>query len=58
VIDVGRVKEMQFDAMNRRSSLKEMWISQAAADQRKGNEPLYIYIEIYPAHGMGYFGKQ
>ncbi|KDO33210.1 hypothetical protein SPRG_02022 [Saprolegnia parasitica CBS 223.65] len=36
VIDAGKAKEMAYDAINRRSSLKEGWISQAAADQRKG----------------------
>ncbi|OQR94480.1 ATP-dependent RNA helicase [Achlya hypogyna] len=36
VIDAGKAKEMAYDAINRRSSLQEGWISQAAADQRKG----------------------
>ncbi|KAF0690083.1 Aste57867_18477 [Aphanomyces stellatus] len=36
VIDAGKAKEMAFDAINRRSILAEQWISQAAADQRKG----------------------
>ncbi|ETV88296.1 hypothetical protein, variant 1 [Aphanomyces astaci] len=36
VIDAGKAKEMAYDAINRRSILAEQWVSQAAADQRKG----------------------
>ncbi|CAK4632364.1 unnamed protein product [Aphanomyces euteiches] len=36
VVDAGKAKEMAYDAINKRSILAEQWISQAAADQRKG----------------------
>lgn len=36
VIDSGKVKEMSFDAQSKMRKLKEFWISQASAEQRKG----------------------
>ena len=36
VIDSGKVKEMQYDAMVKMRILKEFWISRASAEQRKG----------------------
>lgn len=36
VLDRGRVKEMQYDPMNRMSCLEETWTSVAASNQRKG----------------------
>lgn len=36
VIDRGRLKEMQYDPVNRMSKLQDTWESRAAADQRKG----------------------
>ncbi|RHZ21272.1 hypothetical protein DYB37_000215 [Aphanomyces astaci] len=42
VIDVGKAKEMAYDAINRRSILAEQWVSQAAADQRKGRFPFLV----------------
>ena len=36
VIDSGKVKEMNFDAQSKMQKLKEFWVSQASAEQRKG----------------------
>eukprot|EP00051_Salpingoeca_urceolata_P013946 m.176717 g.176717 ORF g.176717 m.176717 type:complete len:1482 (-) comp17950_c0_seq3:91-4536(-) len=36
VIDTGRVKETQYDAVNSMSMLVETWVSKAAAKQRRG----------------------
>ncbi|KAA0176650.1 hypothetical protein FNF27_01931 [Cafeteria roenbergensis] len=36
VIDCGRVKEMQYDAMNRASRLAETWAARDSATQRRG----------------------
>lgn len=36
VIDTGRVKEMSYDVSRGLTRLKEMWVSQAAAQQRRG----------------------
>ncbi|VDP18217.1 unnamed protein product [Soboliphyme baturini] len=36
VVDSGKVKEMRYDADTKMHTLKECWISQASAEQRKG----------------------
>ncbi|XP_060804525.1 probable ATP-dependent RNA helicase DHX34 [Amyelois transitella] len=36
VVDSGKVKEMSYDSTTKMQRLKEFWISQASADQRKG----------------------
>ena len=36
VLDSGKVKEMQYDTVCKMQRLKEFWISQASAEQRKG----------------------
>lgn len=36
VLDSGKVKEMSFDPIHKMQKLKEFWISQASAEQRKG----------------------
>uniref|UniRef100_A0A914W674 Uncharacterized protein n=1 Tax=Plectus sambesii TaxID=2011161 RepID=A0A914W674_9BILA len=36
VVDSGKVKQMKYDATTRMHQLKEMWVSQASAEQRKG----------------------
>ncbi|KAG7300247.1 hypothetical protein JYU34_015816 [Plutella xylostella] len=36
VVDSGKVKEMSYDPTTKMQRLKEFWISQASADQRKG----------------------
>jgi ATP-dependent RNA helicase DHX34 len=36
VVDSGKVKEMSFDASCKMQRLKEFWVSQASAEQRKG----------------------
>ena len=36
VVDSGKVKEMQYDAVAKMQRLKEFWISRASAEQRKG----------------------
>ncbi|CAF4825543.1 unnamed protein product [Pieris macdunnoughi] len=36
VVDSGKVKEMSYDSSTKMQRLKEFWISQASADQRKG----------------------
>lgn len=36
VVDSGKVKEMSYDAVTRMQRLKEFWVSQASAEQRKG----------------------
>ncbi|XP_068226643.1 probable ATP-dependent RNA helicase DHX34 [Palaemon carinicauda] len=36
VVDSGKVKEMSYDALSKMQKLKEFWISQASAEQRKG----------------------
>lgn len=36
VVDSGKVKEMSFDSQSKMRKLKEFWISQASAEQRKG----------------------
>ncbi|XP_078313868.1 putative ATP-dependent RNA helicase DHX34 isoform X2 [Crassostrea virginica] len=36
IIDSGKVKEMTYDPMYKMQRLKEFWISQASAEQRKG----------------------
>lgn len=36
VIDSGKVKEMTYDPKYKMKRLKELWISQASAEQRKG----------------------
>lgn len=36
VVDSGKVKEMSYDATCKMQRLKEFWVSQASAEQRKG----------------------
>lgn len=36
VVDSGKVKEMSYDPVCKMQKLKEFWISQASAEQRKG----------------------
>ena len=36
VIDSGRVKQMEYDALNRMPKLVDTWVSKASAQQRKG----------------------
>jgi HrpA-like RNA helicase len=36
VVDSGKVKEMSYDPTCKMQRLKEFWISQASAEQRKG----------------------
>lgn len=36
VVDSGKVKEMSYDSQSKMRKLKEFWISQASAEQRKG----------------------
>ncbi|KAF0292031.1 putative ATP-dependent RNA helicase DHX34 [Amphibalanus amphitrite] len=36
VVDSGKVKEMSYDSVTRMQRLKEFWVSQASAEQRKG----------------------
>lgn len=36
VVDSGKVKEMRYDSETKTHQLKEIWISQASAEQRKG----------------------
>ncbi|KAG7163889.1 probable ATP-dependent RNA helicase DHX34 [Homarus americanus] len=36
VVDSGKVKEMSYDVQSKMRKLKEFWISQASAEQRKG----------------------
>lgn len=36
VVDSGKVKEMSYDPVCKMQKLKEFWISQASAQQRKG----------------------
>lgn len=36
VVDSGKVKEMSYDSQTKMQRLKEFWISQASAEQRKG----------------------
>ncbi|MCL4128290.1 UNVERIFIED_CONTAM: hypothetical protein GTU68_060897, partial [Idotea baltica] len=36
VVDSGKVKEMSYDPVHKMQKLKEFWISQASAEQRKG----------------------
>ena len=36
VLDSGKVKEMSYDSVTRMQRLKEFWVSQASAEQRKG----------------------
>ncbi|KAK4329637.1 hypothetical protein Pmani_000039 [Petrolisthes manimaculis] len=36
VVDSGKMKEMNYDAQSKMRRLKEFWISQASAEQRKG----------------------
>ncbi|OQR99882.1 ATP-dependent RNA helicase [Thraustotheca clavata] len=57
VIDAGKAKEMAYDAINRRSSLKECWISQAAADQRKGRAGRVRPGTCYRLYGVSKFEK-
>ncbi|CAL4144006.1 unnamed protein product, partial [Meganyctiphanes norvegica] len=36
IVDSGKVKEMSYDSQTKMQKLKEFWISQASAEQRKG----------------------
>lgn len=41
VVDSGKVKEMSYDATCKMQRLKEFWVSQASAEQRKGRAGQY-----------------
>lgn len=36
VADSGKVKEMMYDSVAKMQKLKEVWVSRASAEQRKG----------------------
>jgi len=43
VVDSGKVKEMSYDPACKMQRLKEFWISQASAEQRKGRAGVGLY---------------
>jgi ATP-dependent RNA helicase DHX34 len=47
VVDSGKVKEMSFDASCKMQRLKEFWVSQASAEQRKGRAGKKFLLHLY-----------
>lgn len=46
VIDSGFAKEMSYDPICKLQRLKEMWISKASAEQRKGRAGNYSFLSL------------
>ena len=57
VVDSGKLKETQYDAMNRMSRLVEVWVSRASATQRRGRAGRVRPGQCYRLYSRSRFQK-